>query len=110
LTSWALDDTIEHHTKTFGHAPRNLDGSLADLNKLNFQREFARAQDRGLPDDEAAMAGIRRISFGQHRADRGYDDFKVIHEGPPVAVDLGGDLGLRYVPDNIGVLAKKWEP
>lgn len=62
-----------------------------------------------IPDDEAAMIAIRKISFGQHRADRGYDDFAVEFVGDPVPTDLGGDLGVRTVPANIHVKAEKWK-
>jgi hypothetical protein len=112
LTGWALDDTILLYKDRFGHTPRDLGGLLADDNKLNFQREFARAQraDPRLPDEQAAQVAIRKISFGSHRADRGYDDFTVTLSEARVMVDLGSELGVRSVPAKINVSAKKREP
>jgi hypothetical protein len=107
VTGLVLDEGIARFEKRFGHPPNELPGSLMAGNKLNFQKEYARALDQGLPVEEAKLAAIRRISFGRHRAARGYDDFTVKTKGAEL-VDLGPGLGVREVPGSIEIMAKKW--
>jgi hypothetical protein len=107
ITGLVLDESIARFEKRFGHPPHELPGSLMAGNKLNFQREYARALDQKLPADEAKLAAIRRISFGKHRAARGYDDFTVKTSGTKL-VDLGSELGVREVPDSVEIIARKW--
>jgi hypothetical protein len=107
-THYALERMLEAYRKRFGNLPEAIGGSLAEKNKLNFQREYYRAlTEQGLPDAEARLAAIRRISFGRHRSAVGYDDFEVkFGPGKWVEVDLGPPYGSQSVPDKITVTAR----
>jgi hypothetical protein len=93
-----------------------FDGSLGEANKLNFQREWFRVMQRltaeqpelspEVRQEAAAQEAIRKISFGKHRADAGYGNFKVDFIGDFKPVDLG-PLGTQTVPDTIYVKAWK---
>ena len=110
-THYALKQMIEAYEKRFGRRPEAIDGSLGAKNKLNFQREYYRAMhEQKLPESEARLAAIRRISFGKHRMPLGYDDFEVkFLEDKLAQVDLGPPYGLQTVPDSIQVIARQFD-
>jgi hypothetical protein len=59
-----------------------------------------------VPEETARIEAVKRISFGEHRVNNGYTDFKVALDGF-TTVDLGGDLGVqRRVPTSIEVEAR----
>jgi hypothetical protein len=108
-TRYALERMLDAYKKRFGHAPDALDGYLSDKNKLNFQREYVRARDeQGLPEEEAKLAAIRRISFGKHRMAFGYDDFEV-KLGDKMEIDIGPPYGVREVPMTVAVIARQFD-
>jgi hypothetical protein len=105
-TDVVLDESIAAFKKEFGHAPETLPGGLAWENKLNFQRSYATAMQKGLTHDAACQVAIREISFGRSRAARGYDRFSV--EATDMAeVDLGGSFGVRRVPTTVKITARR---
>ncbi len=107
-THYALGRMLDGHRKRFGQLPSAIGGILGEKNKLNFQREYFRAmKEQGLPEAEARLAAIRRISFGKHRIAFGYDDFEVILDPyKQKGVDLGPPYGFQRVPDYIEVIAR----
>jgi hypothetical protein len=108
-TYYAIERMLEAYKKRFGHLPDAIKGSLGDKNKLNFQREYVRARiEQGLPEEEAKLAAIRRISFGRHRIAFGYDDFDV-KLGNEVELDIGPPYGLQKVPETVDVIARQFD-
>ncbi|ACY15355.1 eCIS core domain-containing protein [Haliangium ochraceum] len=106
LTRHAIDAMSKRYESRFGHPPDALKGTLEWANKLNFQTEFYRLTAvEGVPEQEAAEAAIRRISFGQHRAAAGYDDFTVTISGYE-RVNLE-QYGKQRVPQKIRVIARR---
>lgn len=108
LTALALDEGMKAFKEAFGYEVENLGGSLADDNKLNFQRAFYEAEQKGLPSAEAKLSSIRKISYGKHRAARGFDDFQVKISDERVEVDIGDPYGKQMVPKTIHVDARKF--
>lgn len=106
-TDYAIERTESFYKRRFGSEPPALDGDLAAQNKLNFQREWFKLVSTGTPPAEAADQAAAMISFGKHRAARGYDQFKVTIRGEMEAVDLGPPFGTQMVPTGIKVTAKK---
>ena len=106
LTDLALDRATRLFEEHFGHKPEILPGSLADENKLYFQREYVKLKAGGASDEDAAQQAIRTIPFGRSRADRGYDDIEVT-ASVPQAVDLGNGLGIHVVPTSISIVARR---
>ncbi len=108
FTDLALDQLLRHHSRRFGSLPTTLPGSLAMKNRLNFQREFVRRLDEGLAQDEAAIAAIKGISFGESRIRLGYDQFTVSLDPERwKIVDLGDPIGERSVPMGIRIDARR---
>lgn len=106
LTKVALDRAIALFKARFGHEPTELPGYLAYDNKLNFQREYLKAIDRGIPPKQAEIDAAKSISFGSARIARGYSD---------VSVDASGEDTIMYgippkprtVPSSIRIVAKR---
>lgn len=73
----------------------------------HIQREWYRLTSAGMESDEAAKRAAGAISFGRHRASRGYDEFHVDLLGLPEEVDLGPPYGVQEVPTGIKVTASK---
>ena len=110
-TRYALEKMLEAYRRRFRHSPEVIEGSLAEKNKFNFQKEYHRALvEQGLPESEARLAAIRRISYGKHRIALGYDDFTVeFRAGAWKDVNLGPPYGVQKVPDKIDVIARQFE-
>ena len=106
-TEYALERTENFYKKRFGSSPQSLDGDLAAQNKLNFQREWFALISKGVSVDEAPRLAVAKISFGKHRAQRGYDQFDVHIAGQMEEVDLGPPFGKQQVPTGIKVTARK---
>jgi hypothetical protein len=104
-TGHALDTTLAYYKRRFGHGPEQLEGTLAMKNLENFQREYAAAIGRDLSHDEAAQRAIRSISFGRHRAARGYDQFEVVC-GPLRTAWLPDGTPIPEVPESVFVIAR----
>ncbi|HEU5058960.1 MAG TPA: hypothetical protein VFU21_20645, partial [Kofleriaceae bacterium] len=106
LTKLALLQFVAAYKKKFGRDPESLGGSLAFHNKLFFQQEFFKNREKGMTTDDAALAAVKAISYGQHRADDdvGYGDFEVFidrtsYEDVALGKDKNGrDLGTQNVP------------
>jgi hypothetical protein len=106
LTDYSLDQSIRHFKARFGHAPDELSGSLIDDNRLNFQMEYLKALDGGLPAKEAQLKAAREISFGRSRIDRGYTELAVEARGE-VAISYGTPSIPRKVPAEIHIVARR---
>jgi hypothetical protein len=111
FTQVALDEVNKAYKNTFGNEPPRLSISLADSNRRNFKREFARfkKQNPSSSDDQAAQYAIRHISAGSHRIELGYTNFTITLSDWREE-NLGDDLGVNRVPDGINVIAKKPSP
>ncbi|MBK7074345.1 MAG: hypothetical protein IPH44_18780 [Myxococcales bacterium] len=106
-TDYALNQATTFYKRRFGVEPESFEGHLGAENKLNFQREWYRLTSAGMGSDEAAKRAAGAISFGRHRASRGYDEFHVDFLGLPEEVDLGPPYGMREVPTGIRITARK---
>lgn len=106
LTDIALDEAIAGFSREFGHPPDTLSGSLAWKNKLNFQRAYLTATQKGMGHQPAADWAIRQISFGRSRVERGYGELSV-NATRLGEVDLGPDLGKHQVPTSIEITARR---
>lgn len=106
LSDLALDRATELFKARYGHAPDDLPGSLAFENKANFQNEYIKALDRGLPPNEAEVAAVKNISFGRARLERGYTDISVTTSGTE-DIMYGDPRTSRSVPKNIDVKARR---
>jgi hypothetical protein len=106
VTDVALDRAIVAFKHRFGHEPDELSGHLAMKNKANFQVEYLKAIDRGVPPQDAMIAAVKAISFGRARVERGYSDITVEAHGEDV-ITYGDQPQRRKVPDNIDVKARR---
>ncbi|WP_460793027.1 hypothetical protein, partial [Micromonospora sonneratiae] len=111
ITDVALELVNAAYRSTFGSDPPVLNGSLAEKNKANFQREWHKAQlaNPGADSDTWAQTAIRNISFGRSRIALGYDLFE-LKMGQLTLVDLGEEFGFQRVPDTINIVARKSKP
>jgi hypothetical protein len=117
FTQVALEEVNKAYKQTFGNEPPRLSISLAASNRRNFKREFARfkKQNPSSSDDEAAQYAIRHISAGSHRIKLGYTNFTITlsdwrEENLDDDENLGDDLGVNRVPNEINVIAEKPSP
>jgi hypothetical protein len=100
-------DSFERFYQGRFHYPlKAWGGRLAFENKLNFQREYARLVDTGVPHDRAIVDAAKKISYGRHRIEAGFSRL-VVETNPPVDVDLGPGLGVRKAPTDIRITAEK---
>ncbi|TMQ26015.1 MAG: hypothetical protein E6J90_04885 [Deltaproteobacteria bacterium] len=106
LTRHALTSFGQFYERRFGHPLKAWRGRLAFQNKLNFQREYVRLREEGVPAEVAKVEAVRRISYGIHRIDEGFTKLTVdvLTEED---VNLGEPFGTRYVPTDITILAEK---
>lgn len=108
FTDLALEIMLKLYTPKYGEL-KMLTGSLADKNLANFQREYAVNYNRGegMSKEAAADAAIRAISFGRARMalKPPFDKFTV--EMSNFGIKSMGDLGDRYVPKTVHVIARR---
>ena len=67
------------YESVYGQRPPNLNGSLAEGNRANFQWEYAKMRTQYPSETPQFWAdkAIRNISFGKHRTNAGYGDLSV---------------------------------
>ena len=65
LSDIALKNATKLYMARYGHDFDELPGSLGMENKANFQREYLKAIDAGIPVAEAEVVAIKAISFGR---------------------------------------------
>jgi hypothetical protein len=106
LSDIALDQATKLFKARYGHDPDELPGHLAFENKANFQREYLKAIDAGMPPKEAEVAAVKAISFGRARVDRGYANIEV-HTTDTEVIMYGEPPRPRPVPKNIDVKASR---
>jgi hypothetical protein len=107
LTRHALRELVVHHKQAYGVEPAEIGGYLGVDNLKNFQIEYARLRPKAASDREAVLGAIEKVSFGRARVAEKYSDFSYDPDLRFEEVDLGGDLGVRRVPTNVDVVARK---